>query len=87
MAELQQACDYYRDQASSLVAENFLAQVDHAIGCLREYPELGQPVSSRLRALPLRQFPYSMIYRLQAQTLTILAIAHQRRRPGYWAGR
>lgn len=87
LAELQQARDYYLHEASAIVAERFLAQFDQATRSLLEYPELGHPVSTRLRALPLRQFPYSLIYQRETQQLTILALAHQRRRPGYWAKR
>ena len=32
----------------------------------------------------LSRFPYSVIYEMQASTVTVLAVAHHRRRPGYW---
>jgi len=35
----------------------------------------------------MRHFPYSIIYRATAEAITIRAISHQRRRPGYWTGR
>lgn len=72
--------------ASANLAASFLAQFEHPVARLH-YPELGTPISRPLRALPLRQFPYSPIYHLGTDTPTILAIAHQRRRPGYWATR
>jgi toxin ParE1/3/4 len=87
MAELEHARDYYQEKASLKVAENFLSQFSHAVERLREYPEIGTLVSKRLRQLPLRQFPYSLIYHYEAESLTIVAIASQRRRPGYWAKR
>jgi len=35
----------------------------------------------------MRHFPYSIIYQATAAAITIRAISHQRRRPGYWGGR
>jgi toxin ParE1/3/4 len=32
----------------------------------------------------LHRFPYSVIYEAQGSTVTVLAVAHHRRRPGYW---
>lgn len=86
-AELDAAVDYYTEHASQRVAEAFLQDALHARQRLIENPEIGHPISKRLRALHLRHFPYSLIYRLSADTITIHAVAHQRRRPGYWRGR
>lgn len=86
-AELNAAVDYYTEHASDRVAEAFLQDALHTRQRLIEHPELGKPVSKRLRALAFRHFPYSLIYRFAADTIVIHAIAHQRRRPGYWGGR
>lgn len=86
-AELDTATDYYAEHASPRIAQAFLDDFRHARQRVAEYPEIGTRVSKRLRLLPLRHFPYSLIYRLSAEALIIQAIAHQRRRPGYWAGR
>lgn len=86
-AELDAAVDYYAERASNRVAEAFLQDVLHARQRLIEHPEIGPAISKRLRAQRLRHFPYSLIYRLSADSITIHAIAHQRRRPGYWGGR
>lgn len=86
-AELDDATDYYLDHASPRIAQAFIDDFQHARQRLAEHPEIGPSVSKRLRILRLRHFPYSLIYRLSTDTITILAIAHQRRRPGYWGGR
>jgi mRNA-degrading endonuclease RelE of RelBE toxin-antitoxin system len=36
------------------------------------------------RMRTLRRFPYSVIYEVLGNTVTVLAVAHHRRRPGYW---
>lgn len=86
-AEFENAVDYYADHASPKVAEAFVVDLQHARQRLAERPEIGMPISKRLRILHLRHFPYSVIYRHSVDTITIHAVAHQRRRPGYWAGR
>ncbi|MGB4467620.1 MAG: type II toxin-antitoxin system RelE/ParE family toxin [Azovibrio sp.] len=86
-AELNTAIDYYTDHASERVAEAFLQDVLHTRQRLIDHPELGKFVSQRLRALALKHFPYFLIYRFSGDTISIHAVAHQRRRPGYWGGR
>lgn len=85
--EIEQTRDYYREQASDAVAGRFVASFELAVTRLCEHPELGTPVSRRLRQWPLGRFPYSLIYHVGPDTLSILALAAQRRRPGYWRGR
>jgi hypothetical protein len=48
------------------------------------YPRID---GSKLRKAGLRRFPFHVIYRIEPMQIVILAIAHQRRRPAYWAGR
>jgi toxin ParE1/3/4 len=86
-AEFDDAVDYYADHASVRVAEAFVLDVQHARQRLVERPEIGPAISKRLRILRLKHFPYSIIYRVSVDTITIHAIAHQRRRPEYWSGR
>lgn len=40
-----------------------------------------------IRRLPLRHFPFLLIYREHAEHLEIVALAHTSRRPGYWRDR
>jgi plasmid stabilization system protein ParE len=32
----------------------------------------------------LKRFPYAVFYEVWGNTVTVLAIAHHRRKPGYW---
>ncbi|MCB1587712.1 MAG: type II toxin-antitoxin system RelE/ParE family toxin, partial [Xanthomonadales bacterium] len=45
------------------------------------HPEIGSRWVARSRRLPLRQFPYSVVYRIDPEFVLILAIAHHRRDP------
>lgn len=50
---------------------------------LIEFPLMGTELTTRFRSLPLRSFPYVVIYQIGSDSLVTNAIAHQRRRPGY----
>jgi len=40
-----------------------------------------------IRIARLKRFPFSVLYRQRNARLEVLAVAHQRRRPGYWLPR
>ena len=35
----------------------------------------------------MRRFPYLIVYRVTASAIQVVAVAHARRRPGYWKTR
>jgi mRNA-degrading endonuclease RelE of RelBE toxin-antitoxin system len=39
------------------------------------------------RRLSLKVFPYRIIYRIEGSEIVVYALAHVRRRPGYWRKR
>ena len=86
-AELEEAQAYYLQHATPRIAAAFVADYQNSAGRLLEFQLTGSPVSKRLRILPFRHFPYSIIYQVNAEFVTVRAVAHQRRRPGYWGGR
>ena len=73
-------------------ALEFFDAVDAAIDQIVDLPRSGAPVPRVPTELPVRRlavkrFPYHVVY-LEAQThIRILAIAHDRRKPGYWKSR
>jgi hypothetical protein len=36
------------------------------------------------RSIPLQRFSFSLAYRISADEVIIVAVAHNRKRPGYW---
>ena len=87
IADMEATREFYQEHASNAVAARFLDQVERAANRLVESPFLGAPVTPLLRRLLLQQFPYSLIYQVDREVVTILAVAAHRRRPGYWAKR
>jgi toxin ParE1/3/4 len=86
-AELREAVQYYRTHAGVDVAENFAAETRRVTRQLRDQPEMGMWAEGEARRYPLPDYPYHLVYRLIAGAIIIVALAHQRRQPAYWAGR
>jgi len=51
------------------------------------HPEVGSPAPTRARQLPLRRYPFTLIYRIDGAVIHVLAVMHQRKKHGYWAER
>ena len=81
--ELREAASYYESQRPGMRQE-FLAEVDRAFEQMRRHPHAGTPIAGGLRRRVLRRFPYSVFYVIEGSVVTIYAVAHQSRRPGYW---
>jgi toxin ParE1/3/4 len=85
-SELRAAANYYEDRVSGL-GDEFLADVERACLRLSEHQALGPRLDSDHRRLALRRFPFGLIYRLSSSKVQIVAVAHRRKRPGYWRQR
>jgi len=85
-AELLATVAYYERQLPGL-GERFLVEAEGRAERLLEHPEGAPVVRADLRRAALTQFPYGLIYRTVADELWIIAVAHRRRRPGYWRAR
>jgi plasmid stabilization system protein ParE len=85
-AELEEASLFYESRMAGL-GKFFAAEVERTISLVREFPEAGSPVAPALRRVVIARFPYSVVYRQEPGAIVIVAVAHQRRRPGYWRRR
>jgi toxin ParE1/3/4 len=85
--ELAQAVAFYVERASATVASAFLAEFTRIAELASAHPGLGTTTSRGRRLMPFRRFPYTLIYRVDGDAVRIGAVAHQRRRPGYWRAR
>ncbi len=47
------------------------------------FPALG----SGLRKAVFRRFPYGLVFEVETSEILVLAVAHAKRRPGYWRDR
>lgn len=84
--ELNEAALFYASLLPDL-GRAFAAEAKKTVQLIQAYPDLAAPIGGKLRKLVIHRFPFSIIYSHQANEILILAIAHHRRRPGYWKTR
>jgi toxin ParE1/3/4 len=89
--EFLAAIDWYEARDSEL-GPRFLAAVERALESIQYAPEaypvaLSEEHRSAARRKRLEGFPYAIVYLAFPQEIRILAVAHGRRRPGYWIDR
>jgi len=87
-SELYEAARWYESRRSG-VGRAFLAAVDRAMEQVAAWPETGTPMPDvaaelQVRRISIPSFPYYLAYLLTTDAVRVLAVAHDRRRPGYW---
>lgn len=85
-AELRAARDWYYER-SPLSAIAFAQTVDKTLSKIREAPNTFPLADHGTRKFILQRFPFSIFYRTGETEIVIVAVAHQKRRPGYWSNR
>ena len=84
--ELLQSARYYEQERRGL-GDDFLAEVRALAGRLLEFPNLGTVVLRDIRRARVHRFPYDLVYRVRDNSLLVVAVMHQRRKPDYWKSR
>lgn len=85
-AELEQAAVWYDERRPGLGLE-FLTAVRDGLDEVALHPLRWPVCSRRSRRYRLNRFPYAIIYQIVQDQVILLAVAHLRRRPGYWRKR
>jgi plasmid stabilization system protein ParE len=75
------------ERRGSGLGDDLLDEVERVVALLCEFPDVGERLDDKRRRVPLRRFPFGIIFRVEDDTLRILAVAHRRQRPGYWRKR
>lgn len=86
LAELGEAVDFYETEAAGL-GTDLLSEVETAVESVAAMPEAAARELVGVRRKVLRRFPFTIVYQVQPQQLEVLAVMHQRRKPGYWKAR
>ena len=81
--DIREAFTWYRER-NALIADAFRTEVFDTIDRIGDAPLAKATDAEGNRKRVLHRFPYSVIYEVQANTVTVLAVVHHRRRPGYW---
>ena len=86
LEEAEAAAEWY-GRRSMRAAWMFLDELDHAIDRIADHPGQFPEYAFGTRRMVLQRFPYFVVFRETAAGVEIIALAHGRRRPGYWRGR
>lgn len=84
--EVEEAQAWYEER-SLLAAAGFLQELSRVVRHVREAPYRYPVALHGTRQIILERFPFNIFYRVSANEVVIVAVAHQKRQPGYWAGR
>lgn len=84
--EAVDARDWY-DSQSVAAGDRFEFDLDRAYSQIKADPLRWPPYLHGTRVLKLARYPYLVIYRHRPAEILVVAIAHAKRRPGYWKGR
>jgi len=86
IAEAKAAYEWYAER-NPAAANAFISELDDAISQIQTSPERWPMHLHDTRKFLFRRFPYGVIYRITESAIQVIAVAHGRRRPGYWKSR
>jgi plasmid stabilization system protein ParE len=84
--EIVEAFDWYF-RRNPKAAEAFLTEVRYSLQQIQSHSQLYPPFTKNTRRRVLARFPYSVIFQEKDEIFLIVAVAHAKRRAGYWRKR
>ncbi len=85
-AELLEAKAYY-DGESLVLGDRFATSIERLLAEISRAPQRYRFIRRPVRRLFERPFPYAVLYVDESDHVLVLAVAHFKRRPGYWRHR
>ena len=82
--EIEEAARWYEERETGL-GQAFVDEVLRALEVVGEAPDTFPFLRDPYRRFLLDRFPYAIIYKVTARRVYVRAVAHGKRRPGYWA--
>jgi len=89
--ELDEAAERYEAERPGLGAD-LIDEYERKLAQALRFPESGPRLpmfqaKHDVRQFVFARFPFTLVMATVVETPTVIAVAHQRRRPGYWRGR
>ena len=85
-ADYDESLDWYASR-SRQTATNFAVAVDESLDRIQRNPTTFHALDSHHRECLLRRFPFRIVFRVVDDCVVVVALAHAKRRPGYWRNR
>ena len=84
--EIKASYEWYQNQAEGL-GEDFLHELESAYRTIAAFPDTWPKFKKDYRRFLLGKFPFSVIYRINKNTIFVVAVMHNSRKPDYWKTR
>jgi plasmid stabilization system protein ParE len=85
-AEMEKSTRWYAKR-SVVASLGFVAAVAEGIAKITATPDRYAKIDRQFRGCSLIRYPFQLVYRFEAERVQVIAIAHAKRRPGYWKRR
>jgi len=85
-ADLAEAYAWYQARRDGW-GDRLILAVEATMNQIRRVPSGGRELQSGVRQLVTRQFPYAVIYRVDEDRISVLAVYHTSRNPQGWQDR
>ena len=82
-SEMRAAARWYQNCQPGL-GTRFLREVGRTGQRIADYPDAWPIVANSVRRCLLEQFPFGLLYCVEAERVYVLAVMHLSREPGYW---
>jgi len=84
--EFDEAFDWYAKRSRD-AAVGFATAVDATLDAILQAPDHFAGTFAGCRFARTKRYPYLIIFRSSPRGVSVIAVAHSRRRPGYWRPR
>jgi toxin ParE1/3/4 len=85
--EIDESFAYYERKRPGL-GYDFVAEVEETTQRIQRWPKLSSKFNETdYRRCLVKRFPYLVFYRETDDDIRIIAVAHAKRKPGYWLNR
>ncbi len=84
--DLRESFEWYEGRQPGL-GESFRASVETALSSILAYPRMYPRVDPSVRRAATGKFPFGIFYRIDSDTIRVIAILHNSRNPLHWKRR
>jgi len=82
--ELNEAYSFYELEIEGL-GEKFTDEIISSTHRISKFPDAFPIIKNEVRKCVIRKFPFNLFYSIEKNFIFVLSVAHQHRKPFYWA--
>lgn len=86
LTDLDDAVEWYSKIQPEL-GKDLVLKFNEALTEIEQKPLLSQNLNENFRKINLKRFPYKLVFKIIEQEIIIIAVAHHKRKSGYWKKR